>query len=68
MFYDEQLFRSVKEKKILWETKGRQISDNATQLWDKFPIIVPCVPPSRMPFVDITYVIKVSLLSTPFIQ
>ncbi|XP_046637990.1 arrestin domain-containing protein 17-like [Daphnia pulicaria] len=68
MFNDGQLFRSVKEKKILWETKGRQISDNATQLWDKFPIIVPCVPPSRMPFVDITYVIKLTVHRTGFLN
>nr|CAH0110052.1 unnamed protein product [Daphnia galeata] len=50
-----------KVKKILWQSKGRKICDKEIQVWSHFPITVPCVPPSGMPFcnlVDISYVVK----------
>ncbi|XP_057373564.1 arrestin domain-containing protein 17-like [Daphnia carinata] len=44
-----------KAKKVLWEKKGRSICDNEVQVWESFPIIVPHVPSSGMPYCDLIY-------------
>ncbi|XP_045031093.1 arrestin domain-containing protein 17 isoform X2 [Daphnia magna] len=50
-----------KVKKVLWERKGKSICDKEVQVWERFPIMVPHVPSSGMPFCDLintSYVIK----------